>query len=101
MNFLVEHAAPNLPASALADIFDRLAWSLDEDDIAGLEAVSQRWLADGNFRQTEIALIQEDSFPAHNRDDLVALMDQAAARHPMLQLLASRKIERWDRQQNS
>ena len=101
MNFLVEHSAPNLPASALADILDRLAWSLTVDDIAALEAVSKHWLANGDLRQTEIALAREDSFPANNRDDLVALMDRAAARHPQLQTLTSKKIDRWDRQRNS
>lgn len=100
MNFLVEHAARNLPASALSDILDRPAWSLDEDSIAALEAESKRWLMDGSFRQTEVALTREDAFPAHSRSDLVALMDQATLRHPELQALASITIERWDRQFN-
>lgn len=98
MNFFVEHAAPNLPPGAIADILDRLAWALSEDDIAMLEAVSMAWLIGQDQTRAEIALAREDSFPAHSRNELEVLMARVASQHPDLQKTAARMIERWDRQ---
>lgn len=98
MNFLVERTGPHLQASAIADVLDRLAWLLVEDDAAVLETVSDGWLAGQDRRRAEIALAREDAFPARNRDELIARMDLLASQHPDLQTSALRMIERWDRQ---
>ncbi|GAA1985197.1 hypothetical protein [Catenulispora subtropica] len=98
MNYMVEHSAPNLPAEAISDILDRLSWSLDETEVFALAAVAHEWLIGPDPRRAEISLARTDAFPADNRDDLVALMAQVAARHPGLEPLARRKIEHWDQQ---
>lgn len=62
MDLLVRHRAPSLAPEALADVFDRLIWCLD-DEGAALLSVVEAWLLGDDRDRVEIALAMTESFP--------------------------------------
>jgi hypothetical protein len=62
MEGLYGNRAPGLPASALADVFDRLVWCL-VDNGAALLQVREDWLVSDDRGKVEIALAMKETFP--------------------------------------
>jgi len=82
MNFLVDHAAPDLPAAALGAILDRLVWCLD-DNGNELLRIREEWLRGDDRKRVEIALSMEEVLPfdEHDRD---LMLHELARRWPHL-----------------
>lgn len=62
MEFLYVHRAPDLPPQMLADVLDRLIWSLD-DSGDELLRVREAWLQSSDRGRVEVALAMNETFP--------------------------------------
>ncbi|WP_221323230.1 hypothetical protein [Actinoplanes sp. L3-i22] len=94
-NFLVDRRLPDLPPEALAEVFAKLSWDLDDD--ANVVPVLRRWLRGDDEYRVAVALWVEDVFPADSRAEIVSLMAGIAARFPALVERADYWIRAWDR----
>jgi hypothetical protein len=92
MEFLADHAAPNLPSSALADIFGRLVWCLD-DNGEKLLAHRDEWLRGPNLSRAAIALAMDETFPFGAQAEMEAELSRVAARWPALEKRCRELVE--------
>jgi hypothetical protein len=100
MESLVARRAPQLPAQALADIFDRLTWCLD-DNGAEIEGVRRNWLEGEEPEKIAIALAMNEVFPCASREEMTRLFQRITARWPEFQPLCQEILDRWDKQHDS
>jgi hypothetical protein len=100
MEFLYKRRAPNLPPSALADVFGILVWSMDD---RGLEllTVQRNWLESGERDKVEIALAMKEVFPCKTREEMIELFAKITRRWPDLNDTCQAILEQWDRQMSS
>jgi hypothetical protein len=96
MDFLFERRARNLPAHALAEIFDRLLWTMD-DNGAEVLAVRRKWLQLGDRERVLIALAMSEAHPCVTRDALIELCDSVSKRFPDLATKCNELIQIWNR----
>lgn len=96
MNYIVDHAAPQLEPRVIADILDSLAYCLDEEVLSQLEELSERWLMGSDELRASIALARTDAFPARTRHELVEILDRVVRNFPRLKAVALGVLERWD-----
>jgi hypothetical protein len=83
MEFLYMHKASNLPPDALADVFDRLIWCLD-DNGESITQVQEKWLRSGDRGRVEIALAMDEVFPFKDAVAMTAALDDISSRWPEL-----------------
>lgn len=62
MEYLFENRAPQLPADALAEVFDRLVWCLS-DNGAELLKVREAWILSDDKERVEIGITMGEFFP--------------------------------------
>jgi hypothetical protein len=96
MNFIVANRAPNLDAEAVADIFARLVWIL-EDNGGELASVRCDWLEGDDVVKVEIALLIEDVYPYKEREKMQAVFQRIAERWPRLGAPCRKIMDAWDR----
>lgn len=96
MLFLVEHRAPGLPAEGFAEVFESLAWCMNNE--TNVMTVTRRWLREDDEYRAALALWIDDVFPADSRAELVALADDIRVRFPALASRADEWVRRWDAQ---
>lgn len=97
MEFLYLQRAPELPASALAGVFDRLIWCLADQGTALLR-VREYWLASEDKERVEIALAMDETYPFNDMADMERAFTRISSRWPDLkprcaELLAARRKE--------
>jgi hypothetical protein len=97
METLFARRAPQLPPQALAEVFDRLVWCLD-DNGDELEEVRLRWLQGEDKDKAAIALAMTEVYPADSREELSALLQRVAKRWPELQPNCASILASWDEQ---
>lgn len=83
MDALYAHRAPALPAHALADIFDRMIWCLDDQGAALLQ-VREDWLASDDRGRVEVALAMDETFPFNDVKKMDEVLAQISAKWPDL-----------------
>ncbi len=83
MKFLYANRAPALPPEALAEVFDRLIWCL-EDNGATLLSVREDWLRSDDRARVEIALTMNETYPFHSEADMHRALHAIGARWPDL-----------------
>jgi hypothetical protein len=83
MNSLFEHRAKNLPAAALANVFDHLIWCLD-DNGASIVAVREQWLLSEDRERVEIALAMEETYPFATTAEMQAAFARISLMWPSL-----------------
>jgi hypothetical protein len=83
MDTLYERRAPALRPEALADIFDRLLWCLDDEGAALLE-VREKWLMSHDRGRVEVALAMNETFPFNDPLKMVEVLDSISTRWPDL-----------------
>ena len=93
MEFLYANRAPALPPEALAEVFDRLVWCL-EDNGAALLSVREDWLRSDDRERVEIALTMDEVYPFHSEDDMRQTFEAISARWPDLHGRCEALIER-------
>lgn len=81
MEFIVEQRAPNLPATALADVLDRLIWCLG-DNGAQIESVREEWLRSDDIERVAIALAMDEIFPFPDEAEMRRELGRIAERWP-------------------
>jgi hypothetical protein len=83
MNYLFERRARCSPPEALADIFERLVWYLDDN---GTDLLQERdnWLLSGDKDKVAVALALEETFPFANREKMVRQFQCITERWPEL-----------------
>ncbi len=86
-----------LTMSALAEVFDRLIWCLD-DNGKELCAVRTEWLHSSNRARVEVALAMAETFPCNNRAEMVSLFDRIVENWPALQSACEEWLDTWDKQ---
>lgn len=97
MEFLFENRAPSLPPAALAKVFDILSWSMN-DEGGEILRVCRKWLEGSDRQKVEICLAMEDTFPAKNRETMVALFSRITRQWPDLAQPCDAILGKWDRQ---
>jgi hypothetical protein len=95
MNALVEHEAPGLPATALAEVFDRLVWCT-RDNGAEIVAEQRRWLTGRDERRVAIALEMKEVLPFDDRATLVRALDSIRQQWPARAARCQRHLQDWD-----
>jgi hypothetical protein len=85
MNSLFEHRAPGLPPNALAEIFDRMIWCLD-DEGAALLRIREAWLTSGDRGRVEVALAMDETFPFADPKKMGEVLGNISAKWPDLAL---------------
>ena len=97
MNFLMRRSVAGLPPSALAEVFDRLVWCMD-DNGRNIEEVRRKWLVSSNKFKVEVALNMSATFPFESKKELDACMSQIKQKWPELSELCAGLLESWDRE---
>lgn len=80
---LIDAAVPDLPPQAMAEVFDRLVWCLD-DNGASLAEAQRGWMKGGDVRRIEIALCMSEACPFSTAEELREVLDDIAVRRPLL-----------------
>ena len=83
MEYFVAHRAPNLPAEALAEVFDRLIWCFADNGHA-ISAVRHEWLQSTDEYKVEIALSMNEVFPFSTKLELEKQLHRIALQFPRL-----------------
>lgn len=97
MDSLYTQRVQGLPATALAEVFDRLIWCLaDQGD--SLLQVRESWLESSEKERVEIALAMDETYPFRNAEKMEAVLERIATRWPELrprciELIEARKHE--------
>lgn len=81
MDYLYERSPRNLPPGALAEVFDRLVWCLD-DNGAGLGRHREAWLQGGDKRRVAIALAMDEFFPFRDQRRMEEVLIAISGRWP-------------------
>lgn len=97
MNYLLENSAPNLRPDALAEIFDRLIWCLNDN---GTELLKTRdnWLATDDYNKVSIALCMKETFPYNNKEDMITNFNRIKKHWPSLSEQCDEIIREWNTQ---
>ena len=83
MTFLYSQRAPSLPASALAEVFDRLIWCM-ADQGAGLLLEREYWLRSEEKGRVEIALAMDETYPFGDISEMEMVFAKISERWPDL-----------------
>lgn len=95
MEFLWQRRVSNLPPAALAEVFDRLIWCMD-DNGAELLRVRAKWLTSDDIEKVRIALAMDEVFPGNTREAIATLCAGLVSRWPELQPECERLLQAWD-----
>ena len=83
MDLLYSQRAPGLPATALAEVFDRLIWCL-ADHGASLLQVRESWLKSDEKERVEIALAMNETYPFNDAREMEVVFGRISNRWPEL-----------------
>lgn len=97
MSYLVKNCVPNLPANAIAEVFDRLIWCLS-DNGEGILNVRRDWLSSNDMFKVEVALAMIEAFPYETREEMVSKFNDITKKYPKLKEQCNGIIARWDEQ---
>lgn len=97
MNFLWGRSAKNLPADALAEVFDRLIWCMD-DNGSDIEDVRIKWIRSEDISKVEIALTMSETYPFDSRVELIRELGEVRKKWPTLKPICDEVLNKWDRQ---
>ena len=84
MEYLYVHRAPSLPPDALAEVFDRLLWCLDDDNGSDLMRVVETWLQSSDRDRVEIGLAMNEVFPFDERTQMESVLRAISSKWPNL-----------------
>jgi hypothetical protein len=96
-DILFRRRANNLPTDALADIFGRLVWAMEDNGREICETMC-RWIASGDLERARVALAMDEVFLYRSRVEMVAAFDDVCSRFPELRARCDEIIARWDGQ---
>lgn len=97
MDSLIDNRASELKLEALADLFDRLIWIVN-DNGEGVCSVRQAWLCGTDPVRVDISLLMNETFPSANRSDLEECLARVASTWPRFKNLCDETLSRWDMQ---
>ena len=95
-NYLFANRAKALPPRALAEVFDRLIWCLDNDGGEILK-IQREWLSCQDVEKVKIALAMTEVFPFESRDQMNDILASISAKWPELRVKCERFAEPWRR----
>ena len=95
MNFLIEERAPYLDPKVLANMFDRMIWTLN-DNGAEITKVTADWVEGDDEYKVEVALLMEESFPYNDRATMEEQFSRLRGRWPRFGTLCERVLQQWD-----
>ncbi len=98
--YLFNRRAPNLPPTALAEILDRLVWTMD-DNGAEIHEAMRRWISSGDLEHAQVALACSEAFLYSSRQEIVQAFEQVCGRFPDLRRRCDEILAKWDRQHES
>lgn len=94
MVFLVERKANELPPEALAEVFDKLIWCMDDNGIE-ISAVQRKWLVSQERYLVQVALHMKDACPFQTLGDLFESLEKATNNFPDLRFSINGFKEMW------
>lgn len=102
MDFLYSQRVPGLPATALADVFDRLIWCLADQGTSLLQ-VRESWLKSDEKERVEIALAMNETYPFNDAREMAVTFGRITDRWPEFrsrcaELSEARRKQRSDEQ---
>lgn len=93
MEYFVSHRAINLPAEALAEVFDRLIWCFADNGHA-ICTVRGEWLQSADEYKVEIALSMNEVFPFSTKVQMEEHLHRIALQFPRLREKCATWLER-------
>ena len=93
MEHFVAHRVSNLPAEALADVFDRLIWCFADNGHA-ICAVRREWLQSADEYKVDIALSMNEVFPFPTRVQMEEHLHRVVLQFPRLRDKCTTWLER-------
>ena len=82
--YLFSRRAKNLPPNALAEVFDRLIWCMDDNGKEICEAIKE-WLEGNNSEKIEIALYMESVSPYPTYKEMDITLKHISKKYPQFQ----------------
>jgi hypothetical protein len=83
MEYCFANRVENLPAEALAEVFDRLIWCFADNGQA-INAIRGEWLQSTDEHKVEIALSMNEVFPCSTKLELEQQLHRIALQFPRL-----------------
>jgi len=94
MAYLVERKANELPPEALAEVFDKLIWCMDDNGFE-ISAVQRKWLISQDRYLVEVALHMKDACPFQTLVELNDSLEKAKKIFPDLKSLINDFKHMW------
>jgi hypothetical protein len=94
MDYVVDHRAAELPPRAIAEVFDRMIWCL-EDNGAGIQAVRAKWLTSSDRMRVAVALSMEETFPWATVEELETGLQRIERNWPEFRSLCEAMRQAW------
>jgi hypothetical protein len=94
---LFRRRAANLPPDALAEVFARLVWTMDDNGEEICDTL-QQWIESGDVERARIALAFDVAFLYSTRDEMMTAFHRLCARFPELRPACDEILAAWDQQ---
>lgn len=95
VNYLFNKRANDLPPRALAEVFDRLIWCLDDNGAELLSILKTWWLSD-DIDKVKIVLQMSEVFPFCSVDEMRVSLKQVKEKWPSLSNEVQDYWNHWD-----
>lgn len=94
MVYLVERKINELPPEALAEVFDKLIWCMDDNGLE-ISAIQRKWLISRDRYLVEVALQMKDACPFQTLGNLIDNLERAMKNFPDLRSSINDFREMW------
>jgi hypothetical protein len=95
--YLFSRRARDLPPKALAEVLDRLVWTMDDNGKEIRQAL-RKWIESDDLERIRIALTCNEVFLYSTRQEMMDAFNSVCHRFPELRRACDEIIARWDRQ---
>lgn len=97
MEFLIDSRVENLPAIALAEVFDRLIWCM-ADNGHDILSIRLEWLKSDDVYKVDVALSMIEVFPFEDKSEMHRAFARIIQRWPQLQEKCDSWCAQWEKQ---
>lgn len=94
---LFRRRASNLPPNALAEVFARLVWTMDDNGTEIFHTLRQ-WIESGDVERARIALAFDEGFLYGAFNETIEAFNRLCLRFPELRPACDKNLAAWDQQ---
>jgi len=93
--YLYSRRVKDLPPTALAEVFNRLMWCLDDNGAEILE-IQREWLKSDDLNKVEIAIHMNEACPFDTQSELIEQLEAISLKFPALRRSCEKMAARWE-----